>query len=185
MTRPGQITIPVHAHELLTAHVGTQVTALTPRPPRGDHGHPILVRSGVAPRQRRLTTASRARILRIHPVLLGDLTQGDAVACGYRGIAQLRVHWIRTHERDPLWDAGFRTSALGDEDAADRWATHWAHRTAWATLLQHDPTHRPRLLHRRSEHGYTASPREAMQAEPEALTAPRTTRTARPRRAMR
>lgn len=169
MSRAGQIYVPGHAHELLIAHVGTRITALTPRPPRGEVGDPILVRSGVAPRQRRLTTVTRARILRIHPVRLGDLTQSDAVACGYRGLAQLRIHWIRTHERDKRWDEGFRTSRLTDDDATDRWVTHWAHRTVWATLLEHDPTHRPRLLHRRSELGYTGSPHQAMRHEPEAV----------------
>lgn len=168
-TRPGSITIPVHAHELLCAHHGTRLTALTPRPPRGDHGDTITIRSGVAPRQKRLTTITRGRILRIHPVLLGELTHGDATACGYRSIAQLRIHWIRTHERDKRWDDGFRTSLLTDDDATDRWDTHWAHRTAWATLLEHDPTHRPRLLHRRSELGFTASPHQAMRHEPEAV----------------
>ena len=178
MTCTGSITIPVHANELLIAHVGTRITALTPRPPRGEVGDPILVRSGVAPRQRRLTASSRATIVRVHRVLLGELTQGDAVACGYRGLAQLRVHWIRTHERDQAWDEGFRNGLLCDEDAEMRWETHWSHIAIWATTIEHDPSHRPRLLHRRSELGYTAVPHQALPDEPEAMTA-LPTRTAR------
>lgn len=167
--RTGSISLPVHAHELLVAHRDTQITAITPRPPRGDAGQVITVRSGVLPRQKRLTSTSRAVILRIHPVRLGDLTDGDAAACGYRGLTRLVVAWIRRHERDPRWDEGFRASILGDDDAMLRWESHWAQRTAWATLLVHDPTHQPRLLHRRSELGYTASPRQSMVGEPEAV----------------
>ena len=170
MTRTGSITIPVHAHELLIAHRDTQLTALTPRPPRGDIGQTITIRSGVSPRQKRLTSNSRAVIIRIRPVRLGDLTDSDAAACGYRDLTRLVVAWIRRHERDASWDNGFRAGTLGDTDAHLRWTTHWAPRTAWATTIIHDPTHRPRLLHRRSELGYTTSHHQALPGEPEAIT---------------
>ena len=168
-SRRPSLSVPVHAHELLVAHRGARLTAITPRIPHGDVGATITIRSGITPRQSRMTSTSRARILRIHPVRLGDLTNTDAIACGYRDLTRFRVAWIRRHERDPRWDNGFRLGLLGDTDADMRWEQRWAHVTAWATLIEHDPTHTPRLLARRSEHGYTASPRLALQHEPEAI----------------
>lgn len=179
--RPGRIIIPAHQHDQLRA--GGTITTLTPNRPPGGRGDAIRATSRTGPRTSRgPATTSTAFIVAVHRVTLGDIDTATAATIGYRRLAELQIHWIRTHERDPLWDEGFRAGRLGDDDAAMRWATTWAHRTAHAVTLTHDPRAKARLLARRSEHGYTAVPALALPHEPEALPAPRHRKPHRPRR---
>jgi hypothetical protein len=89
----------------------------------------------------------RVHIARTTDIALGELDDTHAHALGHRDRYALMAHW--TDNVQP-WDPETR---------------------AWLITFRLDTTEPPRLLHRRSEKGYTTNRRDALPDEPEAIPA--------------
>lgn len=96
---------------------------------------------------------------------LGEITHEDAVAEGFASVEAFARYWLDLH------DASYRGALehATDEEALERFHQRHGRAEVWAIRFVLDPTASPRLLHRHSERGYTASPRDALPDEPEAV----------------
>lgn len=93
------------------------------------------------------------------------ITLPDAVAEGFRGVADFARTWI--HHYDPAYRPALEHAS--DPEVLDRFAARFADQEVWVLTFELDETADPRFLHRHSERGYTSSPRDAVEDEPEAI----------------
>lgn len=109
----------------------------------------------------------RVVIAAVEPQRLGDLTYDDARAEGYRTRADLAHTWMVSH------DQGYTDDDRDDDDTATltRWERRHGDTPVWAITFTLDTAESVRLLHRRSEHGYTTRREDALSDEPEGVDA--------------
>ena len=159
----------VPRHQLDAIRAGATQTVLLPRPHAVAAGQTITLRARGLGDRRGVPATTRATVITSHTVLLGQLTTRDTSAMGWRTFDLFRSDWIRRHEPGREWNSAFREGLRGDDDAAERWESHWAQRNGYAVVVAHDPTHVPRLLAKRSELGFVSAPAQALPDEPEAI----------------
>jgi hypothetical protein len=123
----------------------------------------------VQPGRGRSSDGVRLVVTDVRTELLGLITYDDARAEGFKTRAEFMAYWVALHDRPWLQRQIERfqsdQAALGDEAYARRFDAHHADRLVWVIRFELDHEHRPRLLHRQSERGYTTNPAEAMRVE--------------------
>ena len=101
-------------------------------------------------------TDMRIVIRHLERSLLHQITDDDARAQGFADSFELFDWWIERHREG----CGHRLPRFPDLHVEV---------PVWLVRFELDASHRPRLLAARSQHGYTADPREALPEEPEAI----------------
>lgn len=94
-----------------------------------------------------------------------EISLVDAVREGFRGTADFARTWLA------LYDTAYREALehATDPEVLDRFTARFAGHEVWVLTFELDDSAAPRLLHRHSERGYTSSPRDAVEEEPEAI----------------
>ena len=102
-------------------------------------------------------TDMRIVIRHLERSLLHQITDDDDKAQGFDSAFALFDWWIERHREG----CGHRLRGFPDLHVEV---------PVWLVRFELDVSHRPRLLAARSQHGYTADPREALPEEPEAVS---------------
>jgi len=97
---------------------------------------------------------------------LGRITFTEARAEGWRTTAEFKAGWVKQHDRQ--WDAK-HTNDPDLTQYVERFDQRWAHTPVWAITFEVDRSAQARLMHKRSEYGYTDNPANAVDSEPEAV----------------
>lgn len=129
----------------------------------------------------------RIQITSVHHALAGDITLKDAIAEGFKTTDEFKAYWVDRH--DKAWLAKERTTTellaeMDDPDDAvidvdtflnartlDRFDTRHATKPVWVITFRLDETPKPRFLAARSDELYVTNAAQALQGEPEAVTA--------------
>lgn len=109
----------------------------------------------------------RALVVGVEAQQLVAITPAEITAEGFADRAGFARHWIWLC--DPPWREALPHAF--DDELLERFTTRFADEEVWVITLAPDPGVAPRLLHRQSERGYTASPYAALEGEPEAVDA--------------
>lgn len=149
---------------------------MTRRPVKGDQ--PSRYHAGrsyaVQPGRGKPSDGVRLVVTDVRTELASAITFADALAEGFKTTAEWKAYFVRLHDKAWIDRQEITTGEDGvvdvdrwmtDDDLLPRFEARHADRLVWVITFHLDRTHRPLMLHRQSERGYTTNPNEALRVE--------------------